>query len=184
MPNKKKIDCVILGLLSHEELTGYEIKKRIDTTIKYFWSASYASIYPTLSDLVDRRFVTKKESNENKRNKFVYTITDKGRRYLHEWLKLPAENHEFHCETLIKIFFGNEQEPTQVLLHIKTFERKIKKELQYLLEAKQNLKSCLDDDYAHKYYLFTLEFGIKNYRTYLEWCEKSEKLLKEMGNKQ
>lgn len=27
MANEKKIDCVILGLLSHEELTGYEIKK-------------------------------------------------------------------------------------------------------------------------------------------------------------
>ena len=55
MANEKKLDCVILGLLSHEELTGYEIKKRIDTTLKYFWGASYGSIYPTLSDLVNPR---------------------------------------------------------------------------------------------------------------------------------
>lgn len=27
MANEKKIDCVILGLLSHEKLTEYEIKK-------------------------------------------------------------------------------------------------------------------------------------------------------------
>lgn len=27
MAIEKKIDCVILGLLSHEDLTGYEIKK-------------------------------------------------------------------------------------------------------------------------------------------------------------
>ena len=33
MANEKKIDCVILGLLSHEELTGYEIKKRMDTML-------------------------------------------------------------------------------------------------------------------------------------------------------
>lgn len=33
----KKSDCVILGLLSHEDLTGYEIKKRMDTALKYFW---------------------------------------------------------------------------------------------------------------------------------------------------
>ena len=29
MANEKKLDCVILGLLSHEPMTGYEIKKRI-----------------------------------------------------------------------------------------------------------------------------------------------------------
>lgn len=54
MATEKKLDCVILGLLSHEELTGYEIKKRIDTALKYFWGASYGSIYPTLGDLVTR----------------------------------------------------------------------------------------------------------------------------------
>ena len=61
MANEKKIDCVILGLLSHEELTGYEIKKRMDTTLKYFWSASYGSIYPALNDLVNRGLATKRE---------------------------------------------------------------------------------------------------------------------------
>lgn len=55
MATEKKLDCVILGLLSHEDLTGYEIKKRMDTTLKYFWGASYGSIYPTLSELVRRR---------------------------------------------------------------------------------------------------------------------------------
>ena len=75
MANEKKIDCVILGLLSHEELTGYEIKKRMDTTLKYFWSASYGSIYPALNDLVHRGLATKREDTNSKRNKLIYTIT-------------------------------------------------------------------------------------------------------------
>lgn len=91
MANEKKIDCVILGLLTHEELTGYEIKKRMDITLKYFWSASYGSVYPALSDLVNRGLATKREDTENKRNKLIYTITDEGRSYLKEWLKLPIE---------------------------------------------------------------------------------------------
>ena len=49
MASEKKMDCVILGLLSNESMTGYEIKKRMDTTLKFFWSASFGSIYPTLS---------------------------------------------------------------------------------------------------------------------------------------
>lgn len=177
MANEKKIDCVILGLLSHEELTGYEIKKRMDTTLKYFWSASYGSIYPALNDLVNRGLAIKREDTENKRNKLIYTITDNGRDYLKEWLTLPVLKDELRYETLLKIFFGKEQDTEQVLSHIKRFEEKIKKDLQYLLGTQKALKDCLDDDIDHKYYLFTVEFGIKTYRTYLEWCEETKKIL-------
>lgn len=183
MANEKKIDCVILGLLSHEELTGYEIKKRMDTTLKYFWSASYGSIYPALSDLVKRGLATKREDTENKRNKLIYTITEEGRSYLNEWLKVPVEKDGLRYETLLKLFFGNEQGAEQTLRHIKSFEQKIKKELPYLLGAEQVLKNCLDDDTAHKYFLLTVQFGIKTYRAYLEWCEETEKILMEMEEK-
>ena len=59
MANEKKMDCVLLGLLSHEPLTGYEIKKRMDTTLKLFWNASYGSIYPTLNGMERDGYVTK-----------------------------------------------------------------------------------------------------------------------------
>lgn len=182
MATEKKIDYVILGLLSHEELTGYEIKKRMDTTLKYFWGASYGSIYPALSDLVRRGFATKKEDTQNKRNKLIYTITDEGREYLKEWLAVPVEKDELRYETLLKLFFGNEQGAEQSLLHIESFEEKIKKELPYLLGAEQTLKNCLDDDTTHKYYLLTVQFGIKTYNAYLEWCEEAKKFLTETEN--
>ncbi len=181
MANEKKIDCVILGLLSHEELSGYEIKKRMDTTLKYFWSASYGSIYPALTDLVNRGLATKREDTENKRNKLIYTITDNGRDYLKEWLTLAVEKDELRYETLLKLFFGNEQDKEQAILHIEAFEEKIKKELPYLLGTEKVLKDYLDEDTAHKYYLLTVEFGIKTYRTYLEWCEEAKKILMDNG---
>jgi len=180
MANEKKIDCVILGLLSHEELTGYEIKKRMDTTLKFFWSASYGSIYPALNDLVSRGLATKREDTDSRRNKLIYTITDKGRGYLKEWLTLPVEKDELRYETLLKLFFGNEQGPEKALTHINAFEEKISKELPYLLSSEQSLEACLDDDSTHKYYLLTVKFGIKAYTTYLEWCKEAKALLKEM----
>ncbi|MDE7326243.1 MAG: PadR family transcriptional regulator [Lachnospiraceae bacterium] len=177
MANEKKIDCVILGLLSHEELTGYEIKKRMDTTLKYFWSASYGSIYPALNDLVQRGLATKREDTESKRNKLIYTITESGRNYLKKWLTLPIEKDELHYETLLKLFFGNELDEKQALLHIEAFEKKIEEELPYLLNAEIILNKYLNKDSAHKYYLLTVKFGIKTYQTYLEWCKEAKKLL-------
>lgn len=180
MAIEKKIDCVILGLLSHEELTGYEIKKRMDTALKYFWSASYGSIYPALADLVRRGLATKKEDMENKRNKLIYSITDEGRNYLKHWLTLPVEKDELRYETLLKLFFGNEQGAEQALFHIEAFRKKTELELSELLEYEKVLKNCLDKDSTHKYYLLTVEFGIKTYRAYLAWCREAGKLLKDV----
>lgn len=181
MASEKKLDCVILGLLSHEELTGYEIKKRIDTALKYFWGASYGSIYPTLAGLVERGLADKREAGENKRNKIIYTITEEGRRYLKEWLRQPVEKDEVRYETLLKLFFGNEEGPEQALRHIEAFREKVMQELPYLLGAEKVLKEHLEEDNTHRYYLLTVGFGIRTYRTYLEWCDEAERMLKDGG---
>ena len=52
MANTKKMDYVLLGLLSHEPMTGYEMKKRLDTTLRFFWGG--------------RRFLIRLQSMEKK----------------------------------------------------------------------------------------------------------------------
>lgn len=179
MAIEKKIDYVILGLLSHEDLTGYEIKKRMDTSLKYFWGASYGSIYPALSDLVERRLADKRDGAENKRNKIIYSITEDGRNYLKEWLQIPVGRDELRYETLLKLFFGNEGGELQAIAHIDAFQEKTEKELPYLIGAADTLRNNIDVDDTHKYYLLTVEFGIKAYRAYLEWCEEAKEVLGE-----
>lgn len=178
MATEKKLDCVILGLLSHEHLTGYEIKKRMDTALKYFWGASYGSIYPTLSELVDRGLAVREECADNKRNKQIYSITEDGRAYLREWLKLPAEKDELRYETLLKLFFGNEEGEARAIAHIEAFREKTEKEMEYLLGAKRRLEEHIFDDGTHKFYLLTVEFGIHTCRAYLEWCKEAKEFLK------
>lgn len=177
MAIEKKIDYVILGLLSHEDLTGYEIKKRMDTSLKYFWGASYGSIYPALSDLVGRGLANKCNDAESKRNKIIYSITEEGKNYLKEWLQIPAERDELRYETLLKLFFGSEGGKLQAISHINAFQEKIEGELPYLIGAADTLRNNIDVDDTHKYYLLTVEFGMKAYHAYLEWCEEAKKIL-------
>ncbi|MBR0475879.1 MAG: PadR family transcriptional regulator, partial [Treponema sp.] len=40
-------------------LTGYDIKKRIDGAIRFFWKGSYGSIYPALAAMETEGLVTR-----------------------------------------------------------------------------------------------------------------------------
>ena len=178
MANEKKMDCVILGLLCHESLTGYEIKKRMDTALRFFWSASFGSIYPTLNSLVHDDLVTKFETTDNGRDKVIYTITDAGREHLKKWLALPVKKDELRYETLLKLFFGEEAGPDISLEHIRNFESRVRAELPFLQQATRKLQG-IQDEKAHRYYLLTAMFGERVYKAYLEWCEEAKRILEE-----
>jgi DNA-binding PadR family transcriptional regulator len=172
---EKKINFVILGLLNHEALTGYEIKKRIDNSLRFFWSGSFGSIYPTLDVLVQDGCVEKEEETSG-RGKIIYSITEKGRVLLREWLMKPVKKDELRYETLLKLFFGGELGREGILVHIQNFEEKIKKELLLLEMYVQNLERVQNEE-DHKYYLITVKFGVETYRAYLRWCEEARNIL-------
>lgn len=173
MANTKKMDYVLLGMLSHEPMTGYEIKKSLDTALRFFWGGSYGSIYPTLSQLEKDGMVTKENTSSNGRERISYSITEHGKEALQEWLQQPAEKDELRYETILKLYFGNESGMEEARKHIERFEEKCKNELMVLHFFEENLKQCLEED-AHKYYYLTVRFGIKTYEAYLEWCKEAK----------
>lgn len=177
MANSKKMDYVLLGFLSHEPMTGYEMKKRLDTTLKFFWGGSFGSIYPTLNQLEKEGKVTKEDVSENGREKLAYRITEQGRKSLKEWLAKPVEKDELRYETLLKLFFGNEIGLEGAFEHIERFEAKCQHELMVLTMFKEKLAHILDED-THKHYYLTVLFGCKTYEAYLQWCKEAKELIK------
>lgn len=182
MANTKKMDYVLLGLLSHEPMTGYEMKKRLDTSLRFFWGGSYGSIYPTLNQLETEGKVTKEDASSNGREKISYSITEYGKETLKEWLKKPVEKDELRYETLLKLFFGNENGFAGAKEHIERFEEKCRSKLGVLNMFAENLMQYLEND-THKYYYLTVRFGIKTYEAYLEWCKEARKQIKEWEKK-
>ena len=51
MPKENTARYILLGLLSHQPLSGYDIKKRVDLSIQPFWPVGFGQIYPTLAQL-------------------------------------------------------------------------------------------------------------------------------------
>ena len=177
MARDRKIDVVILGLLSHENLTGYDIKKRIDGAIGFFWKGSFGNIYPALGDMEKQGLVKKKDAKSSGgREKIFYQITKKGSEYLSSWIRVESASNELRYETLLKIYFGGAADKKITKHNIEVFEKQVKQNLSLLYMFRDNLEKVLDQE-DHMYYYLTVTFGIDSYEAYLKWCNKAKKLL-------
>ena len=177
MAKDRKIDLVILGLLFHEDLTGYDIKKRIDGAISFFWKGSFGSIYPALSDMEKSGLVEKRRTEiKGRREKILYHITDKGIDALKEWLKVAQAANDLKYESMLKLYFGGVADKGTALKNIRYFEEQVKRDLAVLKVYQENLEKVVDQK-DHVYYYLTVTFGIDTYEAYLKWCGKAKKIL-------
>ena len=177
MAKDRKIDLVILGLLFHEDLTGYDIKKRIDRAISFFWKGSFGNIYPALSDMEKSGLVEKHRPDDSgRREKILYHITDKGIAELKAWLNVEQAANDLKYETLLKLYFGGAEDKDTAIRNIRHFEEQVKTDLAVLKTYKENLEKVMDQK-DHIYYYLTVTFGIDTYEAYLKWCGKAKVLL-------
>lgn len=184
MGKENKTVYVILGLLNHESLTGYDIKKRIDSTLSYFWETGFGQIYPTLALMEKNELVSKRKENKGKKlEKIIYSITDEGRKKLIDWLSLPVENEYVKYEILLKLFFGSILDTEKNIENINAFKEKYSNQLPVLRGYELELKKILPESPDHLYFLLTVLFGQKIYNAYIEWADEAIKMLKDSEKK-
>jgi len=177
MAKDRKIDMVILGLLIHEDLTGYDIKKQIDQAIRFFWKGSFGSIYPALSALEEQGLVTKTQGASGGREKILYHITEQGKKSVKDWLSETSASNDLKYETMLKLFFGGAADRKTAIRNIEVFEKQIREELSILYVYKSNLEKVLDQE-DHLYFYLTVTFGVDTMEGYIKWCAKAKKMLK------
>lgn len=84
----------ILGLLTHRPMSGYDIKRFLQSLGWLVGSPSFGSIYPALHTLLENGWVTVEVSSfENKPPRKIYTITEAGKSVLQEWLSHPSTDN-------------------------------------------------------------------------------------------
>lgn len=172
---------IILGLLSHGDMSGYDIKKRIDLSINNFWDAGYGQIYPTLKVLEKEELVTKKSDPGAKGpERIVYSMTDKGRDRLVEWLSKREDKEYVKYEILLKLFFGSLLSETDNIKRIEEFKKSKSGYLRSLQFVKQDLARVLEQDKTHYYYYLTALFGEHICKAYIDWADEAVALLRNL----
>ncbi len=162
----------ILGLLSYAPMSGYDIKRAVETVFCYFWSESYGRIYPVLKQLeADGLATCGTEKNLGKPDRNVYTITRKGREALRQWLSEPPGPLRVRHELLLKLVFGHNVSIEQNIHHLERHRAALLREA----EEFEQLKALVDEDPPDQrlYSELALRLGELINDTRLKWCEES-----------
>jgi len=82
-----KLSYGLLGLLSTQPMTGYDLTQKINS----FWRSTHSAIYPLLSELEENGYVEYRfEKKNGKPDKKIYNLTETGKRLLHDWFMADA----------------------------------------------------------------------------------------------
>ncbi len=98
---------LILGLLAENPMSGYDIKKQVNSALGAAINASYGTLYPTLHKLLAEGAVEMQEvAQQGRPSKKIYRITAQGQQELLDWLKQPTAADQVRREFLLKLYLA------------------------------------------------------------------------------
>jgi len=175
---------VLLGLLAIEPMSGYELGQAIRQTVGHFWNESYGQIYPNLRKLATGGFVgCKTERQKGRPERRVYSIREKGRERLAEWLAVPPQPEIPRNELLLKLFFG-ERVSTRILVeYVESMANERRSVLKTLEQAEEEIDK--NRHYAEApYWRMAAHFGQMEMKAHLEWADETLAELNKLAKKQ
>jgi DNA-binding PadR family transcriptional regulator len=166
----------ILGLLSREDLSGYDLTRRMAGTVGYFWSARHSQIYPELARLEDGGYVTHSVVEQSERpDKKVYEITAEGLDALRDWVTRAPVPRPTRDELTLKtysVWLADKEEAARLfreeeLRHEEQLAHYEELRAWMEREWREQLTSTDSPEFAS---YASLRRGMSYEREYGEWC--------------
>jgi DNA-binding PadR family transcriptional regulator len=88
------------------DLTSYEIKQALESSIQNFWPVPHTTAYEEPARLAAAGYLSARQEEGGRRRR-VYSLTEKGREALAEWAAEPsAAPPQLREEVMLKVFAG------------------------------------------------------------------------------
>lgn len=173
----------ILGFLDREPMTGYDITTEFkDKEIREFWHAKHSQIYPELKKLTEEGFIEFTiQIQGSKLEKKVYSITESGKKVLHDWLcELNEELISPKDEFMLKAYFISSISKEQARVQFENRLRVHKVKLKFLNEKydemSENIVNIEFGTYEFCHYLVLTRARVREI-AYFKWLEDSLKYM-------
>ena len=168
------LEHAILVALSEKPATGYDLARRFDASIGYFWTATHQQIYRVLAVMEDRGQVASTLVPQPSRpDKKIYEPTVAGRAELATWLSRPAEPEHTRSDLAVKIRGASDGDPAEVRREVARHRGLHADRLSvYLASEKRDFPPgpALEGRRLHQW--LVLQGGIARERSMLGWCDQ------------
>jgi PadR family transcriptional regulator AphA len=165
----------LLCILATHNYTGYELMLKIQP----FWQAKHSQIYPLLAALEKDGLVQYEEVvQSDKPDKKIYSITEKGKSELKQWIAQPSAEPVTRDELMLKAYCISIVDVD--VIHTLFDEReqmyneKLKKYRNYCDNLNQKIENGNEKiDFSSPKFGFyiVLKKAIMNTEVNLEWCQ-------------
>ncbi|MFG6193492.1 PadR family transcriptional regulator [Nonomuraea sp. JJY05] len=160
----------VLGLLSEEPASGYDLMKMFDISLSNVWPATQSQLYAELGKLAEAGLVD--VSAEGPRGRKEYAITEAGLAELRHWITEVEPTRVLRSDMLLRVFFLAQVSPEQARGYLRHQAEHVRKHVEHL----EGIREFLDDreDNLSVYGRISLEYGLRLGQAQQEWAEWAE----------
>jgi PadR family transcriptional regulator AphA len=146
MPRAVSIRHLILGLLTQQPMSGYDIRRFLKSLSWLIESPSFGTIYPSLRVLREDGLVTMEIiSNQDKPPRKIYTITEPGRQALQEWADQPLVPDASLKAFVMRLILANSLSPTGLIAHLQQRRSQVATHYATLKQLAEATDGMMDD---------------------------------------
>ncbi|MEU1215565.1 PadR family transcriptional regulator [Streptomyces sp. NPDC005791] len=118
------LEHAILVSLLEQPGSGYELARRFERSIGYFWTATHQQIYRVLKRMESDGLLDVREvPQESRPDKKEYSVAGPGRAALSDWLHEPIEPESLRHDLAVKIRGAAFDDPATLLDEVERHHR-------------------------------------------------------------
>lgn len=177
----RNLKYAILGLLSHQSMTGYDLMQQFESALCEFWSAKHSQIYPELKKLTNEGMIQYEvQISGQVLKKKLYSITEEGKKDFMEWLS-KVESIESTPKDIfrLRLFFSNKLSSDQRLNLLTDQLEQHRLRLSHLRKNQQKFAEIPEKDTDEFSDYLVLLGGVMREEQTCNWLEKCMELIKE-----
>ncbi|MGO1227686.1 MAG: PadR family transcriptional regulator [Brachybacterium sp.] len=169
---------IILGLLALAPMTGYDLKRHFDSSVRHFWWADKSQIYRTLATLVAEGYAEVETiPGHGAPDRQEHRLTDAGRHALALWLTSPPEPQPSRHPFLARLFFADELDDGALRTLVADRRTAVTERLAEFEGMRPEIADEAEGNRAGTLRLATLDHGITHARAELRWLDDTERSL-------
>jgi len=169
------IKYAILGFLSWQPCTGYDLKKLVTSSPAFYWSGNNNQIYTTLVKLHKEGLVTDRmQPQERYPARRIYTVTEAGLAELRGWVLSEPELPQYRAMFLVQLAWADALSAGELDGLLAKYEEEIKLQLRMLRERERRGINLNPARNPREKYIWTMidENHIGRYAYELEWVRR------------